>query len=234
MPEKSNLFKVFPLTNKAQFAKYLADARDNDQKHGWSVTPKTADDLCDAKTFVTADGSIGFAIEPDGNLVSVFRNKALCKTPNVMPEVLPQAVSEGAAKLDCYGENLVNIYSPEFRPVCRLMFNAEFANEGWTPDKGTPYIYFMTRRRFFENLSIRRKHFPHFWTKEELDALPLFGSTDYEAAYQYRDKVLAKDTSLDRAIVIMPLMAVPISPFSAVIGVYLSAITAKRFGYGAA
>ena len=70
--------------------------------------------------------------------------------------------------------------------------------------------------------------------REELDALPLFGSTDYEAAYQYRDKVLAKDTSLDRAIVIMPLMAVPISPFSAVIGVYLSAITAKRFGYGAA
>lgn len=41
---------------------------------------------------------------------AVFKNKALNKTSHALDGVMPQALALGGAKLDCYGEKLVNTY----------------------------------------------------------------------------------------------------------------------------
>ena len=58
--------------------------------------------------------------------------------------LIPMALENGGTKLDCYGDTLANLYAKYgFIPVARVEFNEAYANPGWTPDKGTPDIYFM-------------------------------------------------------------------------------------------
>lgn len=103
---------------------------------------------------------------------------------------IPQAVALGGNKLDCYGHNLVDIYSKYgFEPVARVAFNPEYANDGWTADKGSPDIYFMMHNGDSADAVVQNMNKYKRWSKAELDALPLM---DYDSAYQYRDFLLNK------------------------------------------
>lgn len=129
------------------FSAALEAARNADSANGWAVTPKTADDIVNGnlKTYMSADGSTGFAIAPDGDIEAVFANKQAGAPRHVTRSTIPQAIALGGTKLDCYGERLANYYAGNYGliPVARVEFNAEYANEGWTADKGEPYVYFM-------------------------------------------------------------------------------------------
>lgn len=178
--------------DNAAFSYALAAARTADQSNGWAVTPKSVQELKEsgARSYMDTNGSTGFAIAPDGDIEAVFANKAAGAPKGSTKSTIPQAVALGGNKLDCYGHNLVDIYSKYgFEPVARVAFNQEYANDGWTADKGSPDIYFMMHNGDSADAVVQNMNKYKRWSKAELDALPLM---DYDSAYQYRDFLLNK------------------------------------------
>jgi len=175
------------------FSNALTAARAADAKNGWAVSPQDTNELQGKHLLMDANGTIGLAITSDGDVEAVFKNKALNKTRHAMDGVMPQAIAAGGLKLDCYGKDLVRIYEQYgFTPVARVEFNPEYANEGWTPDKGTPDIYFMMATDLDPDSVARNFGNYPVLTKAQLDALPVM---DYDEAYAYRDELLAQQQS---------------------------------------
>lgn len=178
------------------FSNALTAARAADAKNGWAVSPQDTNELQGKHLLMDANGTIGLAITSDGDVEAVFKNKALNKTSHAMDGVMPQAIAAGGLKLDCYGKDLVRIYEQYgFTPVARVEFNPKYANEGWTPDKGTPYIYFMMHNGdSTETVAANIGEYPHM-ERSQLEALPTFGKEEYDTAYAYRDELLAQQQS---------------------------------------
>ena len=174
--------------DNAAFSAALDEARATDVKNGWAVTPKTMEELAKVRTFMDEKGTTGFAIAEDGDIEAVFANKMKGAPKGATQSTIPQAIANGGTKLDCYGEQLVRIYAKHgFIPVARVAFNPEYANEGWTPGKGAPDIYFMMHNGDGADTVVRNYGQYKMWTKRELDALPLM---EYDDAYAYRDLLL--------------------------------------------
>ena len=177
-----------------RYEQALIAGRNSDTKNGWCVTPKSAQELKDGgvRTFMNADGTVGAGIAPNGDIVAVFKNKN-SGPQKALDTLMPIAIEQGGDRLDCYGEILVGVYAQYgFEPVCRVEFNPVYANEGWTPDKGTPYIYFMAHNGDSAAAVAQKMHTYQAITKEQLDALPTYGKEDYDAAMEYRDSLLEK------------------------------------------
>lgn len=182
--------------DSAAFSNALTAARATDAKNGWAVSPQDTNELQGKRLLMDVNGTIGLAITSDGDVEAVFKNKALNKTHLAMDGVMPQALAAGGTKLDCYGEALVKVYERYgFTPVARVEFNPEYANEGWTPDKGTPYIYFMMNNGDSAETVAANIGKYSLSTIEQLEALPIFGKEEYDAAYAYRDELLAQQQS---------------------------------------
>lgn len=92
------------------------------------------------RTFVADSGDAGFAIKPDGDIVSVFSTR-----PGAGSQMMNLAVQQGGRKLDAFDTYLPPFYSKAgFRAVARVRFNDEFAPPGWDVKKmGRPDIVFM-------------------------------------------------------------------------------------------
>ena len=179
-------------TDNAAFSSALADAHNADARNGWAVTTKSAEELNEAgtRTFMNKEGNAGFAVAPDGDIEAVFANKAKGAPKGVTKTTIPTAIANGGTKLDCYGPELVRLYEQYgFVPVARVTFNPEYANEGWTPDKGTPDIYFMMHNGDSADTVVQKNGTYQSSTKEQLDALPVM---EYDEAYKYRDDLLAQ------------------------------------------
>lgn len=178
--------------DNAAFSSALDGARAADSRNGWAVTPKSVQELQEsgARTYMDANGSTGFAVAPDGDIEAVFANKAAGAPKGATKSTIPQAVALGGNKLDCYGADLVKLYARYgFEPVARVAFNPEYANDGWTADKGSPDIYFMIHNGDSADAVVQNMGSYKQWSKAELDALPVM---DYDSAYQYRDWLLSR------------------------------------------
>ena len=180
-------------TDSAAFSSALDKARAADAKNGWAVTPKTADELSASQTrlIMSADKNAGIGVAADGDIEAVFKNQngGPAKALDIL---MPAALEAGGNKLDCYGEFLARIYAQYgFVPVARVEFNPEYANEGWTPEKGTPYIYFMVHNGDSANDVIGKKG-SYNYSAEALNSLPTFGKDAYDAAYKYRDSLITR------------------------------------------
>ena len=188
--------------DRAAYSALLDEARANDAKNGWAVTPKTAEELANTRVYLSDNGGVGFAVSQDGDLEAVFRNKGRKTPKRSMQSVLPQAIATGAIKGDCYGEDLVHVYEAggAFRPVARVEFNPEYANDGWTPDKGEPYIYFLMATDTDADRVATGQGQHHLSTQEELDLLPTFDKESYDEAYAYRDMLLAQQGITPRPV----------------------------------
>jgi hypothetical protein len=177
------------------FSHALSEARTSDEKNGWAVTPKSAEELVEnnIRTIMTSDGNAGLGVAPDGDIEAVFKNQKGGQ-PGVLKTLIPAALEMGGNKLDCYGDGLVKLYARYgFVPVARLTFNPEYANDGWTPDKGMPDIFFMVHNGDSADTVAANIGKYKAWTTEELNALPLFDKDAYDDAYAYRDSLLPED-----------------------------------------
>ena len=97
------------------------------------------------KIFIAEDEKSGFAVKPDGELISVFstvrgRGEA----------ILAYAVQAGAKKLDCYKDesaHLVNLYSKfGFRVVESMKWDDQYAPKTWNYTVyGRPDVVIMAR-----------------------------------------------------------------------------------------
>lgn len=172
----------------------LIAGRNSDVKNGWCVTPKSAQQLKDGnvRTFMNDNGTVGVGIAPDGDIVAVFKNKN-GGPPKALDTMMPIAIEQGGDRLDCYGSGLVDVYARYgFEPVARVEFNKTYANEGWTPDKGEPYIYVMKHNGDSADTVARKMGTYPEYTKDQLEALPTYGKNDYDAALAYRDSLMGK------------------------------------------
>lgn len=174
----------------------LTAGRNSDPVNGWCVTPKSAQQLKDSnvRTFMNDNGTVGVGIAPDGDIVAVFKNKN-GGPPKALDTMMPIAIEQGGDRLDCYGEGLAKLYAKYgFEPVARVEFNKTYANEGWTPDKGEPYIYVMKHNGdSADTVAQKMGTYPKI-TDDQLAALPTYGKNDYDAAIAYRDSLMGKSS----------------------------------------
>lgn len=178
------------------FVDALNEGRNSDVKNGWCVSPKEVSDLTQpgVKSYLAENGQAGFVIN-NGDIEAVFTNKAKGAPKGLADSLMLRALSAGGNKLDCYGETLAKIYSKYgFEPVARVEFNKAYANEGWTPDKGEPYIYVMKHNGdSADTVAQKMGDYPRY-SKEQLEALPTYGKNDYDAALAYRDSLMGKSS----------------------------------------
>jgi hypothetical protein len=99
-------------------------------KFGASVHAYDAGEYANTKMYVTPDDKAGFALKPDGDIVSAFSSKS--KVQRAGDSILALAVQQGGKKLDAFDTVLPAIYSDNgFRAVARLKWNDEFAPPDW-------------------------------------------------------------------------------------------------------
>lgn len=137
------------------------------------------DDYSNAKCFVTEDGLCGFAIEPDGNLVSVF---SLSPSTNkgFLYAIKDMIKEEGATHLDAYmskKQPLQAIYEKtlDFHTAATMDYNMEFDHDDIAKNHDNPQVVFMVDHEVAEP-----KH---------------FDKDSYDAAQQYQLSQLVKNTS---------------------------------------
>ncbi len=133
------------------------------------------DDYSNAKCFLTKDGTAGFAVEPDGNLVSVFN---LGTTKGFFNSIRDMVREEGATHLDAYASKnqpLQEIYEKTlgFHVAATMDYNMEFDHDNIAKNHGNPQVVFMVDHEVAEP-----KH---------------FDKDSYDAAQQYQLSQLSKD-----------------------------------------
>lgn len=135
------------------------------------------DNYSDAKCFITSDGLAGFAIEPNGNLVSVFSLNPK-ENGGFLYAIKDMVREEGATHLDAYASDkqpLQEIYSKTlgFNTAATMDYNMEYDHDDIAKNHGNPQVVFMVDHEVAEP-----KH---------------FDKDSYEAAQQYQLSQLSKD-----------------------------------------
>lgn len=135
------------------------------------------DDYSDAKCFITSDGLAGFAIEPDGNLVSVFSLNPE-ENGGFLYAIKDMVREEGATHLDAYNSKnqpLEMIYEKTlgFHTAATMDYNMENDHDDIAKNHGNPQVVFMVDHEVTEP-----KH---------------FDKDSYDAAQQYQLSQLSKD-----------------------------------------
>ena len=131
----------------------------------------------DVKCFLSEDGLCGFAVEADGNLVSVFSLR-----PGSLKAMKNSILAAGATHLDAYAsknQDLAEIFSDVlgFKVASRMDYNMDYDHDNIAANHGNPDVVFMVKPE--KNQVIEEKH---------------YGKDDYEVA-QYNQKYQAKRRS---------------------------------------
>ena len=105
------------------------------------------DNYDNCKCFLTNDGLSGFAIEPDGNLVSVFSLQPRSKK-GFLYAIKDFVREQGATHLDCYlspNQNLEEIYKKtlDFHTASTMDYNMDYGHDDIAENHGSPRIGFM-------------------------------------------------------------------------------------------
>lgn len=106
--------------------------------NGPAMTLYSPEEYAGMRTFLTPDGSAGFALNGD-DIVSVFRHPA-SPMRGATPSILDLATGQGGRTLDAFDTVLPRVYSEsDFRAVSRTPFNPEFAPPGWNYQRMAPF-----------------------------------------------------------------------------------------------
>lgn len=92
--------------------------------------------------YLSETGKSGYALKPDGDIISVFAEKGSREGVNAMLS----AIANGGTKLDCFDGFLAKKFYPRFRftEYDRLQWDDQYAPEGWDRERfGTPDVVFM-------------------------------------------------------------------------------------------
>jgi len=119
---------------KNSHARLFSDAitaSKNASDFGAAVYVYPTEDYAKMRLFLTDDKLNGFAIKPDGDIVSVFSSGG-----GAVHAMLELAVEQGGTKLDCFNTVLPKLYAlSDFVEVGRDKWSDEYKPEGW--DYGT-------------------------------------------------------------------------------------------------
>jgi proteasome lid subunit RPN8/RPN11 len=117
-------------------------ARDRSERIGY-LSPLGPDDLAGYRLFLSEDGTVGFSIDPNGDIQNVFNNGGPKRIGGA--EAMREAIRAGGRTLDCFDGFLVRLYTQwGFVQVGRMRFNRELAPPGWNFERdGEPDVVFM-------------------------------------------------------------------------------------------
>ena len=127
-----------------KFVEALNLAKSSQKEFGEQVYTYTPEEYSNMKLYLSDDGKQGFAIKPDGDLVSVFVHSDNANRGEAH-KLVELAKKQGATKLDCFDTYLVNLYKKHgFVEVGRDKWNDEFAPKNWNKEKlGEPDVVYM-------------------------------------------------------------------------------------------
>lgn len=115
-----------------------------DPKYDAFVTKYTPEEYQEmgARTYVHDDGKTGFAIKPDGDIISVFSGNGRGRL------ALQAAIELGGTKLDCFDGFLPGFYSTfGFEEYERWTWDDQYAPDRWNYAKlGRPDVVLMRRK----------------------------------------------------------------------------------------
>jgi hypothetical protein len=116
--------------------------KDKNPMYKANITPYTAEEYAGFKTYLSPDGKSGFAIKPDGELISVF-SKAKGRGESLVDDAV---LNKGAVKLDAFDINgkLPSLYGKYMDETSRFKFADEYAPKDWDYAKlGRPDVVMM-------------------------------------------------------------------------------------------
>lgn len=135
-----------------QFYPAIVSGKASQGPQGAAVYVYDPDEYRGMRTFLTEDGSAGFALKDD-DIVSVFKHANSPHTQVATPMVLG-AVEQGGRQLDAFDINLPRNYSTVgFRPSSRLPWDESEAPKDWDKaamsrfNRGEPDVVFMNYDR---------------------------------------------------------------------------------------
>lgn len=140
------------------------------------------DSYDNCKCYISSDGLSGFAIEEDGNLVSVFSLPA----SGFLSACGKKMVELGATKLDCYRSNNQDL--PAIYEHClgfKLLAECEYSRDIMLQFNSKEYVDYFEQHYGKANV-IMMGLAPNFNGKPEM----FKGETGYDDAMAHRDKIL--------------------------------------------
>ena len=127
----------------------ISDAK-NKNKYGASVYVYPEEDYSGMRLFMTEDGSAGYALKPDGDVVSAFSSG---NHPGVAQNLLLHSIEQGGQKLDAFDTVLPDLYATMgFREDARVKWDDGEAPDDWSKEtfaafnSGEPDVSLMSYR----------------------------------------------------------------------------------------
>ena len=173
-------------------------------------------DYTDCKCYLSEDGTAGFAVEPDGNLISVFN---LGTTKGFLRAIKDVVREAGATHLDAYAsskQNLEHLYKMTlgFHTASTMDYNMEYDHDDIAKNHGNPQIVFMVDhevenpKHFDKNSYDEAKHYQMTQlnnTKQEENEEPKVENPTFEQGKTFTVKLpsyeyfndLYEDTTVD-------------------------------------
>jgi len=143
------------------------------------LSPLAPEDLVDKKVTLKHNGTVGFALTPDGDMQNLFNNSG---PKGAARELIFDGIRSGGKTLDAFAGYLTDLYRQYgFVETGRLKFNDEFAPAGWNFDRdGRPDVVFMAYRGGEPEAAVRaRVNNPKLWIPE---GTPAQYFDEYDAA----------------------------------------------------
>lgn len=214
---KNNLSKALPdaeyvehfeleksLDNAQSFYNYIKASREIN-KFGLYVSLYSVEEYAepDIRLFMSKDLSSGFAMKPDGDIVSVFSNKQIAVHNHSVYSILFDALANGGLKLDCYGATLLRFYmTMGFKPQGFVAYNEEYEEADWTARKdvlGSPDVYALyyndeNLEKTVDNFDKRLEKYTRQYVSNLIESKELTEYFDDGNSYGY-DKLMAERDS---------------------------------------
>ncbi|MBR2140897.1 MAG: hypothetical protein IJ853_00885 [Rickettsiales bacterium] len=164
-------FKIYKDVDSSLFKDCFEIARSY-LKHGELVD--LHDDYKDCKCYLADNGLSGFAIEPDGNLVSVFN---IAKKRGFL-RAISETIKQNVTHLDCYNSEqqpLAEMYRDKlgFKTASIMDYNMEYDHDDIAKNHNMPQVAFMVNT----DKDVKTKH---------------FNKDQYDEAVNYQKSIIKK------------------------------------------
>ena len=135
------------VNDPAAFHRAVSNAK-RKLEYGPSVELKNVEDYGPTQMYLSPDSKAGFAVKPDGDLVSVFSTGR-----GRLPAIMSAADRAGAGMLDAFDirqagskQGLPAMYGQYgWKETGRMPWDPQYAPPDWRPELGTPDVVFMRK-----------------------------------------------------------------------------------------
>lgn len=181
---------VYRTEDSKRFADCIKFAKEHN-KNGGSVDEHSIEEYDKMQKFLSPNGDYGVAVEPDGNITSVFKADT-SQAKGVLKNLILTARAHGGTKMDCYGRWLTRAYENcGYTTVAKVNFNSQYATDAkLLAEKPDVYVLMKSNENMVRVFSKIHNGGYHQSTDERLDGLKTFDENSYDSAIMFRDSII--------------------------------------------